>query len=65
MNRIIGMMMLLLVSLSANKEFESPTSPKAQEGKSVYVPIREPINSDEEIHIQQCDQNGSRQDERP
>jgi len=60
MKYIIGLIMLLIgVLLSANVQVKSPISSDAQEGKSVYAPIRPWLNLQDEVQIQQDDQNAT------
>lgn len=65
MNRIAGLLILLLALLSAEEKYKSPVSSSVKEGKNLYVPIRDHVNLSEEIRIQQNDQNSTRRGVRP
>jgi hypothetical protein len=60
MNRSAFLLMVLIISLGADERVKSPVSLHAAEGKSVYTPVKLPINLSEEARIQERDQNATR-----
>ena len=63
MNRLLFTLFMMTLSVYAafgmGSEDNKPSSPQAQEGKSVYVPINSAINLYEEYSIQKSDQNST------
>lgn len=61
MNRLLfALFMITLGSYTAfgiGDEYHEPSSPKAQEGKVIYVPINPAVNVLDEQKIQKDDQN--------
>jgi hypothetical protein len=49
----------IALSLSADQGVKSPVSLEVSEGKSVYVPLKLPIDLREESRIQEYDQNAT------
>lgn len=61
MNRAAFLLMALIISIGADQGGMSAVSADAKEGKNVYVPLTKPIDLQEEGHIQERDQNTTRQ----
>lgn len=61
MNRWLFALFMITLSMYAafgrEDEDHEPSSPKAQEGKTVYVPINPSVNFTDEEKIQKDDQN--------
>lgn len=57
MYRLFFILFIFLGFYTAFAVADDPSSPKAQEGKAVYLPINPLINVSEEQKIQQDDQN--------
>jgi len=61
MNRLVLVLSMIVVGtytvFGMGTEYQDPSSPKAQEGKVVYIPINPAINSEDEQKIQKDDQN--------
>ena len=61
MNRWLFIVFMITLSIytafGMGNEYHEPSSPKAQEGKAVYVPINPSVNFTDEEKIQQDDQN--------
>ena len=60
MNRAAFFLSAFLVSLGADEGVKSPVSIQVAEGKSVYVPVKLPIDLSKEAQIQERDQNPTR-----
>jgi hypothetical protein len=61
MNRATYLLtMVFIVSLGAEEGVKSPMSVDVKEGKSVYAPVKPPIDLSEEARIQERDQNATR-----
>lgn len=60
MNRAASLLLIVfIVSLGAEEREKSPVSVDAKEGKSVYAPLKPPIDFYEEVRIQELDQNAT------
>jgi hypothetical protein len=61
MNRLVLVLSTIVLgtytAFGMGTEYQEPASPKAQEGKVVYIPINPAIKSADEQKIQQDDQN--------
>ncbi|MDD2369850.1 MAG: hypothetical protein PHQ90_11145 [Sulfuricurvum sp.] len=51
------LLIIMALSLSAEKGVKSAVASDVSEGKTVYVPIKAPIDLREEVRIQERDQN--------
>lgn len=54
------LLIAIALSLSADQGVKSAVSLDSTEGKSVYVPLKPPIDPREESRIQERDQNATR-----
>lgn len=61
MNRLLFRLFMMTLSVytafGMGNEDNKPSSPQAQEGQSVYIPINPAVNLYEEYSIQKSDQN--------
>lgn len=53
------MSLAILTLFGMNEEVNEPSSPTAQEGKTVYLPISPAVNVINESNIQQADHNST------
>jgi len=60
MNRSAFLLMVIIISMGAAEGVKSPVYVHAAEGKSVYIPLRPPIDVREEMRLQERDQNVTR-----
>ncbi len=58
MSRSVYLLLLGMVALHAQEI--APASPKATQGKILYVPIMKPVDFYEEVRIQKEDQNSTK-----